>query len=80
MARLYRQFVANEGFAVRLAASAGEAVAALRRRPPAVALIDLRLPDADGLSLLRQMRADGLPTVAVAMTAHGSIELAVEAM
>ena len=80
MARLYRRFVANEGFAVRLAASAGEAVAALRRRPPAVALIDLRLPDADGLSLLRQMRADGLPTVAVAMTAHGSIELAVEAM
>ena len=80
MARLYRRFVRHEPYAVVHAASAAEAAAALGRLTPAVALIDLRLPDADGLGLLRQIRADGLPTVAVAMTAHGSIELAVEAM
>jgi DNA-binding NtrC family response regulator len=41
---------------------------------------DLRLPGIDGLELIRQLQARGIPAAVVVMTAHGSVEAAVEAM
>src|SRR5688572_31390444 len=57
-----------------------EAAAALRDAQPALVLSDLRLPKGDGLGVLRAAKElDGeLPVIV--MTAHGSIQDAVEAM
>ena len=57
-----------------------EAVAALRDAQPALVLSDLRLPKGDGIGVLRAAKdLDGeLPVIV--MTAHGSIQDAVEAM
>jgi DNA-binding NtrC family response regulator len=41
---------------------------------------DLRLPGIDGLELIRQLQARGIPAAVIVMTAHGSVEAAVEAM
>ncbi len=43
-------------------------------------ITDLRLPGIDGLQLIKQLQARGLPAAAIVITAHGSVDLAVEAM
>jgi DNA-binding NtrC family response regulator len=64
-------------------ASLAEARGVLARRDGAAVtaiLLDLRLPDGDGLELLREIRAGSEDVAVVVMTAHGSINVAVEAM
>jgi DNA-binding response OmpR family regulator len=56
---------------VSVAATVRAAVAACSAEPPDVMLLDLTLPDGDGLAVLRELGVHGaLPRVAVAMTGH----------
>ena len=57
-----------------------EAVAALRDSQPALVLSDLRLPKGDGLGVLRAVKEMDAELPVIVMTAHGSIQDAVEAM
>lgn len=61
-----------------------EDLAALRRRlheaPPAAILLDLQLPDGSGISMLPLLKETWPETPVVMMTAHGSVQSAVEAM
>jgi two-component system, repressor protein LuxO len=66
-----------EIIAVETLAAAREFVAA---RAPTVVLLDVHLPDGNGLDLLRDIRSRGLDTAVVVITADGSIDGAVEAM
>ncbi|MBV9502448.1 MAG: sigma-54-dependent Fis family transcriptional regulator [Acidobacteriaceae bacterium] len=43
-------------------------------------LTDLRLPGMDGLELIRQLQSRGSPAAVIVMTAHGSVDAAVDAM
>ncbi|MCA9187089.1 MAG: sigma-54-dependent Fis family transcriptional regulator, partial [Planctomycetales bacterium] len=52
----------------------------IRSSPPELILLDMRLPRMDGLDVLRRLRADGLFIPVIVMTAHGTIDSAVEAM
>jgi DNA-binding NtrC family response regulator len=47
---------------------------------PDVVLLDVELPDANGIDILRRIKARGLPSTVIVVTAHGSVKLAVEAM
>ena len=74
------EFFAALGWHSRAAGSASAARAAAAEDAPDVALVDLRLPDASGLTLLEALRADD-PTLSVIMlTGHGDVETAVRAM
>ncbi|MBK7050348.1 MAG: response regulator [Rhodoferax sp.] len=53
---LMQSSLAVEGFTVQTAVSLREASALLRHAPPDVVLLDLGLPDGDGLELVRQIR------------------------
>jgi DNA-binding NtrC family response regulator len=65
---------------VRSAADGEEARATIEREPVALVLLDLRMPRLGGMALLRELARDH-PDVRVAiLTAHGTIEDAVEAM
>jgi CheY-like chemotaxis protein len=68
----------DAGAAVRTAASAAEALALLRWIRPHVLVSDLAMPDQDGYSLIRNLRAvereSGRETPAVALTAYVRVQ------
>jgi len=80
LAALYREFLRDEGHAIRHVGTLSDARRALSEESPDAILLDLRLPDGDGLDLLREVRAMPRPPPVVVMTAHGSVGTAVEAM
>jgi two-component system, repressor protein LuxO len=80
LATLYREYLRGEGHAIEHVSTLGVARAALAERPPDAVLLDLRLPDGDGLGLLAEIRAAPNPPPVVVMTAHGSVAVAVDAM
>lgn len=69
-----------QGYAVIEARDEPEAIAALRLSQPAIVLSDLRLPNGDGLGVLRAAREADAEMPVIVMTAHGSIQDAVAAM
>ncbi len=68
------------GYRVGLAAAAAEAERLARESEPAAVVSDVVLPDASGLELLERLRADQPDRPVVLITAHGTVDLAVEAM
>ena len=70
----------DAGYRVQTAADGAAALAALERDDFAVVITDLRMPGADGLTVLRRAREISPQTLVVVMTAHGSVETAIEAL
>ena len=68
------------GCEVSAAGDGREALAAVHQEPPALMMLDLQMPRMDGMELLRSLRRDGIDVPIIVVTAHGSIEAAVEAM
>jgi two-component system KDP operon response regulator KdpE len=68
--RFLRTTLSGHGHLVVEAGSVAEAVAAIERARPAVILLDLGLPDGDGLTVLRRISADDRPPVIV-LSARG---------
>jgi two-component system, NtrC family, nitrogen regulation response regulator NtrX len=74
------EILADEGHEVAFAADAAEARERLRESAPELILLDVWMPDTDGISLLREWRdADVLNCPVVMISGHGSVETAVEA-
>ncbi len=67
---LARVVPAGAGAHVDEVASVGEALRALRETRPDVMLSDVRMPGEDGYALIRCMRAEGIETPAIALTAY----------
>ena len=80
LATLYREFLRDEGHEIQHVGTLARARAALEAGAPDAVLLDLRLPDGDGLGLLAEIRARPDPPPVIVMTAHGSVATAVEAM
>ena len=77
---LCRTVLAASGHPVIAAADAAEGIAAFRRHRPGIVLLDLALPDSDGLALMGLILAELPDTFVLAMTDNGTIPRAVEAM
>ena len=75
-----RDFLETQGYRVEEAATALEAETAFRNVRPDVVVTDYRLPDGDALLLLPRLRAIADQVPVILLTAHGSVELAVQAM
>jgi DNA-binding NtrC family response regulator len=78
--RVMQMQLAEAGYEIRLAASGREAHKMLLEFRPKLVITDLRMPDLDGIELLRLIAADGIQTTVIIVTAFGTIETAVEAM
>ncbi|MGH6970509.1 MAG: ActR/PrrA/RegA family redox response regulator transcription factor [Caulobacteraceae bacterium] len=68
------------GFSARLVENVGEAVAAIRAKPPAFAVIDMRLDDGSGLKVVQALRAARKDARIVMLTGYGNIATAVAAV
>jgi len=75
-----KEILEDEGYEVALAENAGAAREARQRVRPDVILLDIWMPDLDGISLLREWSEGGALTCPVIMmSGHGTVETAVEA-
>jgi DNA-binding NtrC family response regulator len=70
----------ENGYDALSAGSAAEAVALLRDSPFDVVFTDLKLPDADGIELLAKIKESAPATEVILMTAHGSLEVTIDAI
>ncbi len=68
------------GFRVSGAETGVEALARVGEMEPDIVLLDLRLPDIDGLDVLRGIRAKSPAADVIMLTGHGSIDTAIEAI
>ena len=74
-----RTILEMDGYDVDEAADGAAALAQIERRDFDVALLDYRLPDTDGLSLLKSMRERGCESMVCMITAYANIDTAVAA-
>ncbi len=75
-----KDILVDEGYAVVLADNAEAARQARRARRPDAILLDIWMPDTDGISLLREWQArGGVGCPVLMMSGHGTIETAIEA-
>ena len=78
--RLYHEVLKKLDVDLLDAATGARAVEILDETIPDVVLLDVELPDTNGLDILRRIRARNLPCAVIVVTAHGSVKIAVEAM
>lgn len=77
---LFVELFRSEGVAIRVAGTGQEALALVEQAPPALMLVDVTLPDLDGIQLLEQVQQCDRRVIGVVMTGSPSVELAVRAM
>jgi DNA-binding NtrC family response regulator len=76
---LVREILQDEGYEVSVAETAEDARRARRLRRPDLVLMDVWLPDTDGVSLLREWTQGGFDAPVIMISGHGTVETAVEA-
>ncbi len=80
MRRVLEIMLSRQGYRTSSAANGREAFERLSEEPADLVISDLRMPDVNGIELLRNLRAAGNPVPLIMITAQGTIESAVEAM
>ena len=75
-----RACLRREGFDLRVAGTAADALATAEAWRPDAVLLDIGLPDATGFDVMRRLRGLGLDPPVIIVTANGSVGTAVEAM
>lgn len=82
---LYRNILMKEGFEVRTAETGREGVKSALEKRPDVILLDILLPEMDGITVLRELRAKGCTAKVIILTAsptlrvHEGVELGIHA-
>ncbi|WP_127900919.1 sigma-54-dependent transcriptional regulator [Solirhodobacter olei] len=77
---VYETLLKGAGHKVRSAGTAEEGLRAFKEISPAIVLLDIMLPDRDGIDLMSELLRLRPDTQIIVITAHGSINKAVEAM
>ena len=80
LARTYQGFLKYAGYDADTAETAGEAESKLAQATPDLVLLDLQLPDGDGMDILQSLQARAEATPVVVITANASLSTAIEAM
>jgi len=72
LAAVVRDGLAHYGYQVTVVSDGATALTAVRQRPPALVVLDLMLPDLDGMEVCRRLRASGGPPV-IMLTARDAV-------
>lgn len=77
---LVKEILSEEGYEVEVAANGAEARSLRQRQQPDLVLLDIWMPDVDGITLLREWSSTSADGCAVVMmSGHGTVDTAVEA-
>jgi two-component system response regulator AtoC len=77
---LLKDLLSQEGYAVRVAKSGAEAIEAIGKNLPDLVMMDVQLPDQDGIGVLRQLKREHPELEVIVMTAFGGSSTAIKAM
>jgi two-component system repressor protein LuxO len=80
LALTYREYMRPLGLPIHMADTGSKALDLISAENPTVILLDLKLPDMDGITILKELKALKSQARAIVITAHGSVTVAVEAM
>jgi len=80
LALTYREYLRPLGLPVELAETGAAALRKIDAELPSVILLDLMLPDMDGLQILKRLHDEKRDVRVIVITAHGSVKVAVDAM
>jgi DNA-binding response OmpR family regulator len=80
LAKCVQDYLGYYDYSVRVAATSREALTLLKERRPDIVLLDIHLPDGDGLELVRHVRKLGVKTGIIVATAFGGVQPAIAAM
>ena len=80
LGQILSNFLTGRGYAVQTVTDGRAALEALRAEAYDVALLDIVMPELDGLEVLKQVRADADPPEVIIITGNGTIETAISAM
>lgn len=80
LAAVYQGYLRKENLQLIHKETGGEALQYLAAQVPNVLLLDLKLPDMDGMDILKHIHEQDMPCSVVIITAHGSVDVAVDAM
>jgi len=80
VAALYRSYLTPLEIDINIVGTGRDAIESLAHREPDLILLDLRLPDMTGMDVLHAVKSHYPNVPVIFMTAHGSIDTAVEAM
>lgn len=69
----------DEGYQVAIAKTGGEALKVIQMEPPDVVILDIWMPEIDGLEVLKRVREQFPNMMVIMMSGHGSVETAVKA-
>jgi UDP-3-O-acyl N-acetylglucosamine deacetylase len=74
-----RDVLVDEGFRVATAADGAEALAAVEAEAPRLVLLDVWMPELDGIEVLRRIHDAGAHPPVIVLSGHGNVEMAVKA-
>ena len=74
-----RMILEYEDYRVFEAASGGDAIDQIRRSPPDAVLLDIKMPEMDGLEVLQTLQDRGYTMPIIVITGHGDVSTAIEA-
>jgi len=80
LARVYQEYLADMGLEMRHVTEGKAGLRQISVSMPAIVLLDLNLPDINGLEVLENLSASSQKPIVIVITAHGSVDMAVEAM
>ncbi len=75
-----KSFLKRDGYEVEVASSGKEALSLVESFGPDFILTDVRMPKMGGLDLLSTLKAKGIETTVIVMSAYGNVDLAIEAI
>lgn len=80
IARVYQEYLRKEPYKVTHVDTGKDALDAIDSAVPDAVILDLKLPDMNGIEILKHIQERALSCAVIVVTAHGSINTAIEAM